>query len=491
MKNIDDTTRLSLLKSVIVKIINNQNIIGNITIIDNNNTVYDNLVPNAEISYQITPFSVKAKKSIYPSWGNILMDKHGMGYLEFGQKFRNYKNGQIIGTLILYIKESALCDAYHVSNWGESFLLANNNYIISHFNKKIVGYYIYDNIIFQNNAKFSYRKYMYQGVASIIVSYTINDQLDWKLISYIPEKRLFVVVKQINHTILMVEMPIIAILILLFAGITLQITKPLSTLKRKIDSAELDKVLNLSPFINNDEINALEISYNNLLQRIQELIEKNNLEKERQRELELIALQAQINPHFIYNTLDAIAWLAKLKNQDDIERLVIALATFFRICLHHGDKYILVAEEIALVKSFVSIEQVRFPGKFNVIYDIEQEILAYRMLKIIIQPIVENAIKHGIGRKNGPGEITVTGKRDGDLLRFKVTDDGVGIDLRHNVIDQLPYTIAGGGYGLRNVDERIKLEYGQQYGIEFFSEMGRGTAVTINIKIVADAEETG
>lgn len=332
---------------------------------------------------------------------------------------------------------------------------------------------------------------MYQGVASIIVSYTINDQLDWKLISYIPEKRLFVVVKQINHTILMVEMPIIAILILLFAGITLQITKPLSTLKRKIDSAELDKVLNLSPFINNDEINALEISYNNLLQRIQELIEKNNLEKERQRELELIALQAQINPHFIYNTLDAIAWLAKLKNQDDIERLVIALATFFRICLHHGDKYILVAEEIALVKSFVSIEQVRFPGKFNVIYDIEQEILAYRMLKIIIQPIVENAIKHGIGRKNGPGEITVTGKRDGDLLRFKVTDDGVGIDLRHNVIDQLPYTIAGGGYGLRNVDERIKLEYGQQYGIEFFSEMGRGTAVTINIKIVADAEETG
>lgn len=492
-QNISVDDRIFGLRSIITKVIGDKSIIGNVAIIDNGGRAYDNLISNAELCYQDTPFIGLASQSIYPIWGNSIKSTSGEIYLEFGQKLRNYKNGQTIGTLVLYIKESALCNAYHVSNWGESFILANNNLIISHKDKKMVGYNLYDNSNsnFTGNDRFFYKYYQHHSVPSISVIYTINDYLDWKLVTIIPKDKLFVVLRQINNTIFWIETPIIIVVIFIFTMISLRITKPLSVLKQKIDGLPINESLRPSSFTPNDEISALETSYNELISRINELIEKNNQEKERQRELELIALQAQINPHFIYNTLDAIAWLAKLKKQHDIERLVMALATFFRISLHRGEKYITVAEEIDLVKSFVSIEQVRFPGKFNVYYDLPAEILERKMLKIIIQPIVENAIKHGIGKKTGPGEILIGGERDGNLLRFRVVDNGIGMDPRGPTIDALPHAIPRSGYGLRNVDERIKLEYGPEYGIEFQSAKDRGTTVTITIKIIDDRPEVG
>lgn len=477
------------LQSIITEITKGKNIIGNIVIIDNHGEIYDNLIAEAELDYQATSFLESASQSIYPIWGAIVSGKSSESYLEFGQRFRNYRNGRTIGTLILYIKESAFCNAYHVSNWGESFILAENNYVISHTNKDVIGRYLYDSSTFQSSAKFSYKYANYNSLPSVFVIYQLSDLLNWKLVTIIPREKLFFVLKQINNTMFVLEFPIIVGVIILFSLLTLKITRPLSKLKQKIDTFQLKESLILANVVANDEIGALETSYHQLLARINELIAKNNQEKERQRELELIALQAQINPHFIYNTLDAIAWLAKLKEQHDIERLVMSLATFFRISLHRGDKYITVAEEIDLIRSFVSIEQVRFPGKFTVAYEIPPEILGCRMLKIIIQPIVENAIKHGIGRKAGPGEITIAAERDGDLLRFKVVDNGVGVDSPASAIGDLPHTIPRSGYGLRNVDERIKLEYGPQYGIEFQSEKGRGTTVTITVKVIGGCGE--
>lgn len=478
--------RRTNLETVITRVISGKSIVGNVAIVANNGDIYDRLVAGAELSFQATPFVKRAGQSIYPVWGGVVKGDSGENYLELGQRFRNYKNGQTIGTLIIYIKESALSKAYDVSNWGESFVLVNNDYIISHSKEEYIGRHLFDSTLCQSNEIFTYNYGQYHLIPSVFVIYTINSSnlLNWKLITIIPKEKLFVVLKQINSTILWVEIPILILVIILSTIISLKITRSVSILKRKIDGSPLEEPLHLSLFAPRDEISALEISYNELLSRINELIAKNNLEKERQRELELIALQAQINPHFIYNTLDAIAWLAKLKKQHDIERLVMALATFFRISLHRGDKYVKVTEEIDLVKSFVAIEQVRFPGKFTVSYDIPAEILERKMLKIIIQPIVENAIKHGIGRKAGPGEILVSGERDGDLLRFRVADNGVGMESRNQTIDALPHAIPHSGYGLRNVDERIKLEYGPSCGIEFQSAKDKGTTVIITIGII-------
>lgn len=197
--------------------------------------------------------------------------------------------------------------------------------------------------------------------------------------------------------------------------------------------------------------------------------------------MELVALQAQINPHFLYNTLDAIGWIAKLKKQTDIEQMVIALARFFRLSLHKGDKFITLEEEIQLVQSFVTIEQMRAPDKFDISYNIPEELKDIKILKIITQPLVENAIKHGISRKRGKGKIEVNACRTDNGLRLEVMDDGAGFDMSSTDFWVQGSSLRRSGYGLRNVDERIKLEYGREYGLEIMSEVNLGTTAVITV----------
>ncbi len=199
-------------------------------------------------------------------------------------------------------------------------------------------------------------------------------------------------------------------------------------------------------------------------------------------EHELSYFYAQITPHFLYNTLDAIAWIARLKKQPDIEKMIASLATFFRISLHKGDKFIPVEEEVRLVQSFVTVELMRFPDKFEIRYDIPDEVRQLRILKLILQPLVENAIKHGISEKRGKGLITVTAETSGDMIVFEVADDGVGFreDRPFGTADD--QTLFRSGYGLRNVQERIKLEYGGDCGLTVRSERGQGTTVTVRIR---------
>ena len=143
-----------------------------------------------------------------------------------------------------------------------------------------------------------------------------------------------------------------------------------------------------------DEIYQLEKNYDELMETIFELMEKNRREMEMQRKFELYALQMQVNPHFLYNTLDAIAWMAKIKKQPEIEKLVLNLANFFRLSLHKGDKYVTVNHEIELVKAYLEINEIRFPGKVEVSFDLEEGIGEFKILKLLIQPIVENSLKH-------------------------------------------------------------------------------------------------
>ena len=279
------------------------------------------------------------------------------------------------------------------------------------------------------------------------------------------------------------EIAITIIVILVSTRIAYTITKPIVSLRdhvNKLGNGKTDVVLSTNA---KDEIWELENSFNKMVVRIQDLIERNNQEKEKQKEMELIALQAQINPHFIYNTLDAIGWMAKLKKETEIERMVMALSTFFRTSLHKGEQYIMVKEEIELVESYVTIEKMRFPEKFDIIYNISDEIRDCLMLKIILQPLVENAIKHGISEKEGKGLITINGYAEDEDLVFEVIDDGVGFDVCTKEFQAAYNHIKRSGYGLRNVDERIKLEYGDDYGLKFESEKGKGTRVYVRLKI--------
>lgn len=229
-----------------------------------------------------------------------------------------------------------------------------------------------------------------------------------------------------------------------------------------------------------DEIYQLEKNYDELMETIFELMEKNRREMEMQRKFELYALQMQVNPHFLYNTLDAIAWMAKIKKQPEIEKLVLNLANFFRLSLHKGDKYVTVNHEIELVKAYLEINEIRFPGKVEVSFDLEEGIGEYKILKLLIQPIVENSLKHAF--PEGSGKILIRAHADGDDLFFEISDDGVGFDVPSDILASKEEEEILHGYGLYNVNERIRLEYGEGYGLKIQSQKGAGTKIKMKLK---------
>ena len=220
----------------------------------------------------------------------------------------------------------------------------------------------------------------------------------------------------------------------------------------------------------------LEEKYDEMVTHIFDLMEKSRDDAEMQRKLELDSLQMQINPHFLYNTLDALSWMARLKGDTDIENLAVNLAMFFRLSLHKGDKFITVGEELELVRHYLEIEEIRCPGKVKVTFVTDEKLTRYKTLKLILQPVAENVVKHAFVEKQG--NLTIRTYLDGNDIVFEVEDDGVGFDTN---ADKAKKESDLGGFGLYNVNERIKLEYGEDYGVTVHSEIGKGTKVVLKI----------
>jgi len=435
-------------------------------------------------------YLLEIERSQLPVWGKIKKDAAGEAYLPLGRKYQNFNTGQNLGYLVVYIRESAVQDVLKnmvMQNRGFSMLVSDGDYVLSYPDAGKVGTTLFDIRWLTMKPGEGFKKTDFEGSPSIVASYRLggsfrNLGLDWKVVSVVSEKKLLENTNRIQRYSLLLQLVALGLAVLISLYASRGILGPIRRLNRRIVqfAGTTDYV---APYRNpRDELHMLESSFNDMVVRIRELIERNNEEKDRQREMELIALQAQINPHFLYNTLDAIGWLAKIHSQREIERMVVALAHFYRLSLHKGDQYITVEEEIGIVRSYVAIEAMRFPGKFEVQYEIAPEILSLKLLKIIIQPLVENAIKHGVSRKRGSGAIVVRGEREGDALLFEVRDDGAGFDVSELDDDGKPKRYGGGGYGVRNVDERIRLEYGPGYGVDIRSEVGVGTSSFVKVR---------
>lgn len=190
----------------------------------------------------------------------------------------------------------------------------------------------------------------------------------------------------------------------------------------------------------------------------------------KQREAEVMVLQEQINPHFLYNTLDLLYWKAEMSDAREIADITVSLSNIFKLTLNSGELLIDVGGEINYIKHYLNIQKMRYRERLHTRIDIEPEVYNYKVIKLLLQPIVENAISHGIEPKIEGGNIKIEGKVIGDKIVFTIEDDGVGFD---------PSKDNGDGYGLKNVKERIKLYYGESYGIEVRSERGKGTCVII------------
>ena len=265
--------------------------------------------------------------------------------------------------------------------------------------------------------------------------------------------------------------------------IPLSITRPIRKLSEVTDQVAKGDLTVRSDVRSGAEVSVLSDSLNTMIDKIDELLEQVKKEQIRLRKAEFELLQSQINPHFLYNTLDAIVWLAEAGEQKKVVSMVGSLSDFFRTSLNQGKDIITIKEELQHSRSYLEIQQMRYQDILNYEIHVPEELHRYLIPKITIQPLVENALYHGIKNKRGLGRIVISGRKEEDFLILQIEDNGIG--MRKERLDQVKEGMnqkiptEKDIYGLYNVNERIHLNFGEKYGISIESVYGESTTVSI------------
>jgi len=258
-----------------------------------------------------------------------------------------------------------------------------------------------------------------------------------------------------------------------------QILRPLKVLRRSMNELEHENFDMVLSEKGNDEISLVSKSFNKMSRKLNELINEVYIVQLKQKEAELKALHEQINPHFLYNTLNTIYWVCQLEKAPESAKLVQALSKLFRLSLNSGNEMTTVGKELEHLRYYILIQKKRFEDRIQFNIEAEEKLLNCEIIKLILQPLVENAIQHGIEGKGSGGSITIRVYQEQQDLIYEVEDDGIGADveelyeLMHEVQEE------NRGFGLKNVNDRITLHYGAEYGLKFFSETGKGLSVVV------------
>ena len=313
----------------------------------------------------------------------------------------------------------------------------------------------------------------------------------WKLVGVTPSAALGIDGIKFRFFVLFVADLFLFLLAMINAFISDKISNPIKRLDgsvREIESGNLDVEIVPS---GSYEVEHLGKSIKNMLGRIKVLMSDLVAEHNAKRKSEFDTLQSQINPHFLYNTLDIIVWMIENENSDKAVNIVTALAKFFRISLSKGKNIITVKDEVEHVRNYLMIQNMRFKNRFEYSIDVDEKVLSYSSLKLMLQPLVENAIYHGMEFMDGDGEIDVKVFKEDNSLYFTITDNGLGMseDMVETLLskDFVP-SKKGSGIGVKNVNERIKLYFGSEYGLKVESEPDEGTKITIHLPAVVYGE---
>ncbi|MFX3635909.1 MAG: sensor histidine kinase [Candidatus Pristimantibacillus sp.] len=320
----------------------------------------------------------------------------------------------------------------------------------------------------------------FSGQSYILNRVNLNNT-EWTLYAFTPVKGLIVNTNSIIKATFTIVIACLLTLMFFIWLFSRTLVRPIYTLKRKInivESGDFDIPIASS---SKDEIGELADSFAQMVSKVKQLIQELDQARVMEKEAELKALQAQINPHFLYNSLSTINWKAIQIDSPEISKVANSLSQFYRTSLNKGLRITSVQEEIKNITAYLDIQLIMHNHEFDVIFDVEEKEKPYATLNFILQPIVENAVIHGIDEKeNGRGVLTVSVELVSDIIRYTILDNGKGMNEAE--IEQL-YVVDGGGYGLRNVHERIRLHYGEAYGVRVESEQGEYTKVTIEIPI--------
>ncbi len=281
---------------------------------------------------------------------------------------------------------------------------------------------------------------------------------------------------------------ILALIVIMSYYIPLSITQPIIELSEVTDQVSKGDLSVRSEVRSSAEVQVLSDSMNAMIDKINELLEQVKKEQIRLRKAEFQLLQSQINPHFLYNTLDTIVWLAEAGKQEQVVSMVESLSEFFRTSLNQGKDIISIKEELQHVRSYLEIQQVRYRDILEYEIQVDEELHSYLIPKITIQPLVENALYHGIKNKRGTGKITISSRKQKNGFEIRIEDNGIGMteermeEVRDGIWQKGPAEKEI--YGLYNVNERIRLNFGEEYGLDLDSLYKEGTVVTVMLPYV-------
>ena len=394
------------------------------------------------------------------------------------------------GVLLIDIRYNSLqqiLEDISLGNQGYLYMISSDGELIYHPKMQLIETgQMQENITAAAEYRDGSYKEEYRGenrnVSVKSVGYT-----GWKLLSVTPEKGLSLSNLKMRLFVVFVAAAFLFVLVLINALISSRITNPIKELEKSVNAIEAGELDTEVYTGGSYELQHLGRSIGDMAKRIKKLMQDIVAEHESKRKSEFDTLQSQINPHFLYNTLDIIVWMIENEQKQEAVKVVTALARFFRISLSKGKSIITVHDELEHVRNYLTIQQMRFKNKF--VYEIraEEDTMGLACLKLMLQPLVENAIYHGMEFMDGDGLIEIQVKKEGKDLWIEVRDNGFGMTKEQveNLLSEKPHVSSrrGSGIGVKNVNERIRLYFGEDYGLIIESEPDEGCLIRCHLPV--------
>lgn len=491
-ESIHDKIKLkNALKEKLMRIENTSNKIAGISIIGNemdfSSTSMPTIYENLKERDWYKSFTEKKPQKLYTRvhYNDYFSDtNHIRPVFSYLRTIRDVENNKI-GILVIDIKYEVIEEIFTELQQGEkSYFIVydmEGNLVYHPDINKIFDYSNQDKQLFNNlTENKGIIKTVFNNKNSLVY-YDTMPYTNWKIVNIIPRDILMSESLKVKKNTQLLGALFLIIVVLVAFFLSLYISKPIIELVKRMKWVERGD-LSIRVDVNNskDEVGQLGLGFNNMLDKINQLIHKVYQEQEKKREVELKALQAQINPHFLYNTLNTIRWMAVIQKAENINQMIIALIKLLEFSGKRIGEFVSIEHELEHVKNYIFLQKIRYNDKFKVIYEIDEQALQYKTIKFILQPIVENAIYHGIEPKKGIGTIKITLSKIEDKLRFQIIDDGVGM---YEVMD---HNRNFSGLGIENVNERLIKNFGEVSELKIFSKVNEGTKVEFYLPIMED-----
>lgn len=406
----------------------------------------------------------------------------------------NNRTGAKEGLFFIDLNYSAisdLCNNNTIGNKGYIFVLDDKGNVIYHPKQQLMYGGLHTEHIEEIMACEKDSLTVRDGTERKLYTLSRSQKTGWTVVGAAYTSELLKNNKQARMLYILAAAILILAVFAISSILSREITKPLRRLSEsmsRVEKGEFDRA-NVDVTMEN-EIGSLGKSYNLMTERIHTLMEENVYEQKQKRKSELKALQAQINPHFLYNTLDSIIWMSEAGQSDEVVEMTSALAKLLRQSISNDHEQVELGQEMEYVKNYLTIQKMRYQDKLEYTVEVDPKVRHVMIVKLVLQPIVENAIYHGIKYKGSKGTLRIRAFAESEDVCIVIEDNGIGMDetALNIIFDETQKIHKQNGVGVPNVQKRLKLYYGDKYGITYESKVGIGTRATIRIPQQGDRE---